>query len=124
LRIISIKGKDVSYENLAILGLDKKDCVEFHDGDIRGLCNKLYNKILHTQDPIDISESIFEVEMTAFNIKSRIRDIVDSEEFMNFLTQNLPSGSSQFKGSGKKSKILAKNVIDLFNSFLHYGEEN
>lgn len=127
LRIISIKGKDISYENLAIVGLDKVDCVEFHKGDIRGLCNKLYNKILNTQskhDPTDISERIFEVEMTAFNLKSRIRDIVDSDEFMNFLTQSLPSGSLQFKGSGRKSKELAKNVIDLFKSFLNFDVEN
>ena len=122
-----MKGKDVAYENLAILGLDKIDCVDYHDGDIAGLCNQLYNKILYTQtqqDPTDISERIFEVEMTAFNLKSRIREIVDSEEFMNFLTKNLPLGSSQFKGGGRKSKELAKNVIDLFNSFLKFNKES
>ncbi|MFX0010970.1 MAG: leucine-rich repeat domain-containing protein, partial [Candidatus Hermodarchaeota archaeon] len=95
IQVIPIKGSDVSWGELAEVGLSRELGIEFTENNFEEFCDNLYRYICefkHAVDLIDKEEGTYDKSILEFKIL--FKEFVNSEQFRNLVLQNIEAISS------------------------------
>ena len=116
IQIIPIRGRDVSWDDLAEVQLSRELGFQFEESHFTEFCAKLYDYIKEFKRSLNIFEAEeLKLDKEKLNLKYVINDFIESEEF----EVNLKENFSQFQALFQK---LNKNKISISDYILKWGQ--